>query len=383
VMSEQWPVKTLDELINQGLITLGRGKVISRKDLAVTPGTYPVYSSAKQNEGKFGEYGLYMFDEELITWSVDGGGRLFHRRKHKFSVTNVGGTMRINDTNRLNYKFLYYCLSLLHSKIDFDWVKKAHPSIIRKLYNEIPIPPLEEQQLIVSIIDEAFVNTRVGKSHTLKKIRDGEELFQSIQHSILFPENNNYEQTTIEESCSYRNGKAHEKDIHENGKYIVVNSKYISRDGTIKKYTNNLICPLHIDEIAMVLSDVPNGKALAKCILIEQEEKYSLNQRICAISSEQFIPKYLFFQLNRNRHFLSFNNGENQTNLRKNQVVSCPLFKPSIDEQISILEKLESLTEAYLLHKQKLLQEEECFINLEKSILQEAFSGKLTGGITA
>ena len=68
----------------------------------------------------------------------------------------------------------------------------------------------------------------------------------------------------------------------------------------------------------MVLSDVPNGKALAKCYLVEKENTYTLNQRICMIRSAQLHTKFLFYQLNRNRHFLAFDNGENQTNREGN-----------------------------------------------------------------
>jgi hypothetical protein len=35
------------------------------------------------------------------------------------------------------------------------------------------------------------------------------------------------ELTTLGKSCEFFNGKAHEKSIDENGKYIVVNSKFI------------------------------------------------------------------------------------------------------------------------------------------------------------
>jgi type I restriction enzyme, S subunit len=387
---EQWPITTLGEIAT---IKSGSG--------------FPVKFQGNQRE-QFPFYKVGDMNNEGNEVRMENSNHTISeeiRRKLKAKIfpagsiifPKVGGAIRTNkkriivkeccvDNNVMGLipneeKILSAYLFYFMTSVDlFEFSNKAAlPSIRQSTVSEweIPVPSLEEQQRIVNILDEAFVNTKVGKSQTLKKIHDAEELFQSILHSILFPDNNNWVQTTIEESCNYRNGKAHEKDIHENGKYIVVNSKYISRDGKIKKYTNNLICPLYIDEIAMVLSDVPNGKALAKCILIDQEEKFSLNQRICAISSEHFIPKYLFFQLNRNRHFLSFNNGENQTNLRKNQVISCPLFKPPIDEQISIVEKLESLTEAYLLLMQKLLQEEECFINLENSLLQEAFNGTL------
>ena len=150
-----YPVMTLGELVETGVVQLTRGKVISKKDLSATPGSYPVYSSAKDNDGKFGEYGHFMFDEEMITWSVDGGGSLFHRPKHKFSVTNVGGILRILSPSVLDYKFLFYVLSLRHSKIKFDWVKKAHPSVIRELYRDIPLPPIAEQRRIVDILSRS------------------------------------------------------------------------------------------------------------------------------------------------------------------------------------------------------------------------------------
>jgi EcoEI R protein C-terminal/Type I restriction modification DNA specificity domain len=95
----------------------------------------------------------------------------------------------------------------------------------------------------------------------------------------------------------------------------------------------------------MVLSDVPNGKALAKCYLVKETDSYTLNQRICAIRSAKFHSKFLFYQLNRNQHFLAFDNGENQTNLRLNQVLSCPLLLPSFSEQESIAATLDSLSE--------------------------------------
>jgi len=90
-----WPTKKLSKCIQEGLIELKRGNVISEKDIKENPGSYPVYSSSAQNNGLFGYYGKYMFDEELITWSVDGGGYFFYRPKHKFSVTNVVGIFKV------------------------------------------------------------------------------------------------------------------------------------------------------------------------------------------------------------------------------------------------------------------------------------------------
>ncbi|MEA4873273.1 MAG: restriction endonuclease subunit S, partial [Synergistaceae bacterium] len=107
--------------------------------------------------------------------------------------------------------------------------------------------------------------------------------------------------------------------------------------------TNEQMFPLYKGDIVMVMSDVPNGKALAKCFIIDQDDTYSLNQRICCIRSKEFDTKYLYYQLNRHEHFLAFNNGENQTNLRKDDILACPLIKPSMDEQKRMVDELDEI----------------------------------------
>jgi len=178
-------VKSLSELVDGGVVQLTRGKIISKKDIAACPGSYPVYSSAKEGDGRFGEYGRYMFDEELITWSVDGGGRLFHRPKHRFSVTNVGGVLRILQPATLDYKYLYYALTLRHSETTFDWVKKAHPSVIKKLYIDIPVPPLAEQQRMVGVLDEAFAGLATAQAHAAQNLQNARALFESHLQSVF------------------------------------------------------------------------------------------------------------------------------------------------------------------------------------------------------
>jgi type I restriction enzyme S subunit len=177
------------------------------------------------------------------------------------------------------------------------------------------------------------------------------------------------ELTTLGKSCGFFNGKAHEKDIDENGKYIVVNSKFISSDGTKFKRTNEQMFPLYKGDIVMVMSDVPNGKALAKCFIIDKDDTYSLNQRICCIRSKEFDTKYLYYQLNRHEHFLAFNNGENQTNLRKDDILDCPLIKPSIEEQRRMVVEFDEAFTKLALAKS----------NLEKNLsnAKELFDGEL------
>lgn len=145
-----WQEKKLGQLEVEKHIKLGRGEVISKIDIANNPGNYPIYSSSVKNEGLFGRYGKYMFDEELITWSVDGGGHFFYRPAGKFSVTNVSGWMRVLDSS-LNCKFLALQLQSLHERLVFDYQTKAHPSVIRQLY-KLQIPGVEEQKKIADFL---------------------------------------------------------------------------------------------------------------------------------------------------------------------------------------------------------------------------------------
>lgn len=165
----------------------------------------------------------------------------------------------------------------------------------------------------------------------------------------------------IYELADYENGKAHENDILENGKYTVVNSKFISTSGTVQKYTNKPNLIANKGDVLMVLSDVPNGKALAKCYLVEQDGTYTVNQRICRITPKTINGHLLFYLMNKNKYFLSFDDKVNQTNLSKNEVLSCLLYIPkeskeqqkiadclsSIDELISAEEKKLSLLQNY------------------------------------
>lgn len=151
----------LENLVKDGTITLDRGRVISSIDLMKYPGDYPVYSSSAQKNGYFGSFDLFDFDEELITWSVDGGGYFFYRPKHKFSVTNVSGIMRITKSDKYDYKFLYYLFVYQHKNQIFDYVDKAHPSVIKKRYFIPEIDKTEQTQIatILSKVDEAIAQT--------------------------------------------------------------------------------------------------------------------------------------------------------------------------------------------------------------------------------
>lgn len=180
---------------------------------------------------------------------------------------------------------------------------------------------------------------------------------QDMQN-IRFPEFQNsksWKETTLGEIADYENGKAHEQDIDDSGEFVVVNSKFISSDGEVKKFTNTPFCLAKKGDILMVLSDVPNGKAIAKCFLVEEDNRYTVNQRICKITPSNLNSKILYYLLNRNPYFLAFDDGVKQTNLRKEDVLNCPLMIPEDPkEQEKIADTLSSIDDLIIAQNQKL-----------------------------
>jgi restriction endonuclease S subunit len=175
----EFPTQRLDKFIAEGEVFLGRGDVISKDDIEAHPGPYPIYSSSAHNNGKFGEYGKFMFDEELITWSVDGGGNFFYRAKHKYSVTNVCGYMRLRG-EKLHPKFVFYSLANQHRYLTFDYTSKAHPSVIKKQY-WLPTITREHQQKIAAIL--TGIDTAIEKTESL--ITKYQQIKAGLMHDLF------------------------------------------------------------------------------------------------------------------------------------------------------------------------------------------------------
>ena len=191
-------------------------------------------------------------------------------------------------------------------------------------------PQIEEQEKIgnmLSLLDKK-IELQTRKIEDLK-------LFKKGLHNKLFNEYDG-DDYLLSDIAIFENGKGHENIVDDNGEYILINSKFISTEGNVIKKCSEQLTPLFKNDITMVMSDLPNGKALAKCYYIDEDNKYSLNQRICKIKIKDdsvINSKYLFYLLNRNHYFLKFDDGVNQTNLKKDDILSLNLVLPSIKDQ--------------------------------------------------
>ena len=235
---------------------------------------------------------------------------------------------------------------------------------------KVPVPPKDIQKRLVKVLDnfESICNDlNIGLPAEIKARQKQYEYYRDLL--LTFAEKGNtivtdrqtdrqtelnvikllqyvfgYAVVKLDDIVDFRNGKGHEKNIIDNGKYIVVNSKFVSTNGEVKKYSDQQICPLYKNDILMVMSDLPNGRALAKCYLVEENDKYTLNQRIGAFTVNRthlISTKYLYYVLNRNRQLLRYDNGADQTNLRKNDILNISIAIPTIEEQQKITDILD------------------------------------------
>ena len=137
------------------LATLRRGRVMSKSYLVDNVGSYPVYSSQTANNGEIGSIGTFDFEGEYVNWTTDGAnaGTVFYRTG-KFSITNVSGLIKINDALRLNYKYLFYWLSIEAKKHVNSGM--GNPKLMSNKVAKIliPIPSLSKQKDIVAILDK-------------------------------------------------------------------------------------------------------------------------------------------------------------------------------------------------------------------------------------
>lgn len=178
-----------------------------------------------------------------------------------------------------------------------------------------------------------------------------------------------WESKTLEDIADFENGQAHETLVDENGPFILVNSKFVSSDGKEFKRVKESLSPLSQGDIALVMSDIPNGKALAKCFLVQKDNIYTLNQRIGKIKANKNIdPSFLRYAINRNSYFLQFDSGVGQTNLRKSEVLECPLLIPPHEEQKKIAEILSTWDRAIAQTEALLVKSKLRYSNLSKKI---------------
>lgn len=340
----------LRELEENNYIKLGRGNIISKEEIRNTPGDYPVYSSSIVGDGEIGRYGKYMFDDERITWSIDGGGKFFYRNNLKYSVTNVSGWIKVINERIINTKYLYYSLINSWTTQEYNYTKKAHPSVIRNEYS-IPVPPMEVQCEIVNTLDE-FTHTSANLLASLTAELENRKKQFKFYRNKLFEK--------VKEKSEILKIQDISKKISSGGTPLTSVSEYYN--GEIpwlrtQEVNFNEILDTEIKITDLALKNSSAKMIPANCVIVAMygatvgksginKIPLTTNQACCNIEVDETKVdyKYLFYWLSERYEYIKSLGQGSQTNINSKIVKELEVPVLSLNEQKRVIEILDKYT---------------------------------------
>ena len=341
------------KLLSQGenkLAELMRGRVMSKEYLADNAGEYPVYSSQTTNNGEIGRINTFDFDGEFITWTTDGAnaGTVFYRTG-KFSITNVCGLIKINNTVELNYKYLFYWLSIESKKHVYSGM--GNPKLMSNQVAKIPIPvpPLPVQAEIVRILDKF---TELTAELTARK-----KQYTYYRDKLLTFEEDEVEWKALGEVGEFVRGNGLQKnDFVESGVGCIHYGQIYTYYGNFAYETKSFVSPT----LAIKLRKAQKGDLIIATTSENIEDVCKslvwLGEDEVCVSGETYIykhnqnPKFIAYYLQTPMFFdykKQNRTGTKVIRVHGDKLAKFPIPIPSLTEQeriVSILDKFDALT---------------------------------------
>ena len=298
------------------------------------------------------------------------------------------GLAAIRSSEELDKDFLFYFL--LSKQDEICGTEGAVFASINK--NDIQciaiaLPPLPEQQRIVTILDEAFDGIATAKANAEKNLQNGRALFESHLQAVFTQRGEGWMNTTLGEVCtkveygSSAKSKAQGKTPVlrmgniQNGRFVWGKLVYSDDDSEINKYLlrhndvlfNRTNSPELVGKTAIYKSEMP---AIFAGYLIRIHRKENLLD-----------ADYLNYFLNSN---IAKEYGKtvvissvNQANINGKKLKSYPIPVPPLKQQQNIVAKLDSLAEETQRLESIYQQKLAALDALKKSLLDQAFTGQL------
>ena len=293
----------------------------------------------------------------------------------------------IKDKNKLSPSFLLYFSSTLREKL-YNLSGKATIDFISisKLKNiEIPIPPLPEQEGIVSILDKAFSAIEQAKINAEKNLKNAKELFDSYLNGVFTNKGEDWEDKKLGEVCELKSGTTI-SPLLENNTGDIIYTKIADMNLLTNEIEINTSSRFVNSKEIKLNQIIPNGAVIfpkrGGAIATNKKRKIikptivDLNT-MAIIPSKQINNDYFFhwfqlFDLN------TISNGSNIPQINNYSFDEVYISYPmSLTEQQAIVEKLDALSaetkQLEVIYQQKLTELE----NFKKSILRKAFNGEL------
>lgn len=294
------------------------------------------------------------------------------------------------------YFFWFLKTDSLRQFVEHSSKRAAGQDGVRKeLLDKYPVllPPLPEQQRIVSILDEAFSSIEQAKENLQRNLQNAKELFQSELNSIFMSKGEGWEETTLKANIELSTGFAFKSKFYTDneddilllrgdnimqGDFRWQDAKRWNRN----EYEDYQKYQLQENDIVLAM-DRPWVKAGLKCAKLTKNELPSLLvQRTARLRVNSKIDSSFLYHLIRSRGFITYllkgQTGLGVPHISGPQILSFSFSRPSIIEQQKIVQQLDKLSaetkRLEAMYQQKLDALEE----LKKSILQKAFCGELS-----
>jgi type I restriction enzyme S subunit len=304
------------------------------------------------------------------------------------ATTNQSCMALFPQDGKIDSKYLYHFYVNYGNELAFKFCQGTkQQSYTGRIAKILPInlpPTLTEQKAIatalsdvdvlIASLEQAITKKKAIKQGAMQALLNGKIRLQGFGEAKVMKESElglipeDWDVKLLPEVFDYIHGKAHEQHIDSSGRFTVVNSKFISTEGKVTKNSKENFCPARKGDILTVLSDLPNGKALAKTYYVNANNKYAVNQRICIWRSKKDSPLYLSYIMNRHKYFMKFDDGVTQTHILNHHIEKCPVLVPrDTNEQKAIgkalndmdaeITQLESKKAKYQSIKQGMMQE--------------------------
>jgi type I restriction enzyme, S subunit len=293
-------------------------------------------------------------------------------------------TLRLRFFNDLgDNRYLYYITKSNYFKSNLGLhLTGQQPNYGYSHYSKIPIPipPLQEQQQIVAILDQAFEAIDQAKANIEKNIANAKELFQSKLNDIFSQKGDGWQEKSLGEIGKISMCKrVLKKDTTPHGEIPFY------KIGTFGKKADAFIPKKVFDEFTSKYSFPKKGDILISAsgtigrrVIYDGLPAYFQDSNIVWINNnEELVTNDYLYQF---YGVCDWNPSKGATisRLYNDDLRRIKISFPSISEQKQMIPKMEELkiqtNQIELHYKQKLNNLED----LKKSILQKAFAGELT-----
>lgn len=292
----------------------------------------------------------------------------------------VADLVRIR-AQKIDTKFLCYQLNSPTIKAHINSLQKGttRPRVRITIVRDIPIivPPIEEQQRIVSILDEVFEKIGESIESTENEFNAASDLLESQINNIFSNPVDSSRNTLLGNVCKLRNGRAYKKtELLDEGKYRVL------RVGNFFTNKHWYYSDLELDDTKFCeTGDLLYAWSASFGPRIWEGERSIFHYHIWRVDyNEQILnKKYLYYWFLWDAEKIKSEQGTGTTmvHVSMKSMNAREISIPSLEQQQQIVRELDvmvqQISELIEISQNKLQN----YLSLKQSILQEAFNGNL------